>query len=317
MIKGILICVAVMVILCLLISAYDCNRFITVRYEIRSDKITKPCKMILLSDLHNKSYGKDHEKLVREIDVISPDVILSAGDMLTAAQETPYGKALSLMRQLSSRYKIYYGLGNHECRIQLYPEIYGTIYEDYIKGLTDCGITLLINENVYLPEYNVAVCGARIDECYYKKFRKYPMDEDYLPKILGKPREDACQILIAHTPQYFEEYAAWGADVTVSGHVHGGIMRLPVLGGVLSPNMTLFPKYDGGRFEQGKSVMILSRGLSTHTIPVRVFNPAELVVIDLVPEKTGVQGVRAGGMDMHVKGHTDVQKGQAGDGDSC
>ena len=107
MIEGILICMAFMIILCLLISAYDCNRFITVRYEISSDKITKPCKLVLLSDLHNKSYGKDHEKLIREIDAISPDVILTAGDMLTAEQETPYGKALSLMRQLSSHYKIY------------------------------------------------------------------------------------------------------------------------------------------------------------------------------------------------------------------
>ncbi|MBD5524716.1 MAG: hypothetical protein HDR04_09895 [Lachnospiraceae bacterium] len=294
---------AFMIILCLLISAYDCNRFITVRYEIRSDKITKPCKLVLLSDLHNKSYGKDHEKLIKEIDAISPDVILTAGDMLTAEQETPYGKALSLMRQLSSRYKIYYGLGNHECRLQLYPEQYGTIYEDYIKGLTDCGISLLVNENTYLPEYNVAVCGSRIDGCYYKKFRKYPMKDSYLPKILGKPRGEACQILIAHTPQYFEEYAAWGADVVVSGHVHGGIMKLPVLGGVLSPNLTLFPKYDGGRFEHGRSVMILSRGLGTHTIPVRVFNPAELVVIDLVPGKNGKENIGTDKAYMHVKGH--------------
>ncbi len=106
------------------------------------------------------------------------------------------------------------------------------------------------------------------------------MKADYLPKILGEPRTDACQILIAHNPLYFEEYAAWGADVVVSGHVHGGIMRLPVLGGVLSPNLSLFPKYDGGRFELGRAVMILSRGIGTHTIPLRIFNPAELVVLD-------------------------------------
>ena len=69
--------------------------------------------------------------------------------------------------------------------------------------------------------------------------------------------------------------------MVVSGHVHGGIMRLPVLGGVLSPNMTLFPKYDGGRFDVGRSAMILSRGLGTHTIPLRIFNPGELVVLKL------------------------------------
>ncbi len=285
MTEVILICMAAVIILCLLISLYDCNRFVTVRYEVTSGKLTKPCKLVLLSDLHNKSYGKDHGKLIREIDRISPDVILTAGDMLTAVQDTPCEKALSLMRQLSSRYQIYYGLGNHEQRLHQYPEQFGTVYDDYVKELSDCGITILINANTYLPEYNVAVCGSAIDRQYYRKFRKQPMQTGYLPKILGRPLEGACQILIAHTPQYFEEYAAWGADLVVSGHVHGGIMRLPVLGGVLSPNMTLFPKYDGGRFIHGKSVMILSRGLGTHTVPLRIFNPAELVVIDLLPAK--------------------------------
>lgn len=286
MIEVVLACVGIAVILCLLISAWDCSRFVTAEYEIESDKVTKPCKFVLLSDLHNKSYGKDHEKLIGRIDDISPDAVLVAGDMLTASKGQPAGVSLSLMRQLAARYKIYYGMGNHEQRMKLYPEYYGTTYEDYVVKLREMGIEPLINESTYLSEFNVAVCGSMIDTCFYKKFRKYPMDEHYLQKLLGEPRADACQILIAHTPQYFEEYAAWGADVVVSGHVHGGIICLPVLGGVLSPNMTLFPKYDGGRFVRGRTTMILSRGLGTHTIPVRVFNPGELVVLTLVPRRT-------------------------------
>lgn len=285
MIEVVLACLGIAVILCLLISAWDCNRFVTVEYEIESDKVTRPCKFILLSDLHNKSYGKDHKRLIDKIDSISPDMVLVAGDMLTAVKGQAFGVTLSLMRQLSPQYKIYYGMGNHEHKMKLYPEQYGTIYDDFVAELSKLGIVPLVNENTYLPEYNVAVCGAQIDPCYFKKFRKYPMDERYLPKILGEPRENACQILIAHTPQYFEEYTAWGADLVVSGHVHGGIVRLPVLGGVLSPNMTLFPKYDGGKFVRGKTTMILSRGLGTHTIPVRVFNPGELVVVTLQPKR--------------------------------
>lgn len=285
MVEVVLSCMGIAVILCLLISAWDCNRFITVEYEIESDKVMKPCKFVLLADLHNKSFGSDHERLVNKIDSISPDAILAAGDMLTATKGHTFKSALSLMRQLSLRYKIYYGMGNHEYRLKLYPDQYGTMYDDYVTELSKLGIEPLVNESVYLPETNVAVCGSQLDKCYYKKFEKYPMDEHYLSKILGEPRVDACQILIAHTPQYFEEYAAWGADVVVSGHVHGGIMKLPVLGGVLSPNLTLFPKYDGGKYVQGKTTMILSRGLGTHTIPVRVFNPGELVVITIVPKR--------------------------------
>lgn len=287
MVGVIMACVGTAAAGCLLESAWEYGKFVTVEYEICAEQVTAPCKFVLLSDLHNKSYGKDNGKLIEKIDSISPDAVLVAGDMLTAMRGQSYDAALPLMRRLADRYKIYYGMGNHECRLQQCPEHYGKVYETYAAGLKACGIEPLINENVYLPAYNVAVCGAQIDWCFYQKFRKYPMDAAYLPKLLGKPRKDACQLLIAHNPQYFEEYAAWGADVVVSGHVHGGIMRLPVLGGVLSPNMTLFPKYDGGRFGQGTSTMILSRGLGTHTIPIRVFNPGELVVITLKPGRAG------------------------------
>mgnify|MGYP002510162783 CR=1 FL=1 len=283
MIEVIAVCMGIGGVLCLLISVWDCSRFVTAEYEIVSDQIIKPCRFVLLSDLHNKSYGKDNEKLIERIDSIAPDAVLVAGDMLTATKGHPVDVPLLLMKRLSAKYKIYYGMGNHEYRLGLYPDQYGSMYDDYMKGLSEAGISPLINESVYLPEYNVSICGSQIDRCYYKRFHKYPMESDYLTKILGQPRRDACQILIAHSPQYFEEYAEWGADVVVSGHVHGGIMRLPVLGGVLSPNMTLFPKYDGGRFVQGGSTMILSRGLGTHTVPIRVFNPGELVVITMKP----------------------------------
>lgn len=275
----------IFLIICLLSAVLDSSRFVTVSYEIRSDKLTKPCRMVLLSDLHNKSFGRDNEGLLQKITELSPDAVLVAGDMLTATKGQDYGRALRLMERLAGTYKIYYGMGNHEQRLELYPDQYPGMYEGYLNGLRAAGIVPLINECTRLPAWNVAVCGAQIDRCYYKHLRKEPMEREYLPRILGEAREDAFQVLIAHNPAYFEDYAAWGADLVVSGHVHGGIMRLPVLGGVLSPSLTLFPKYDGGRFTCGKSTMILSRGLGSHTIPLRFFNPGELVVIELLPEK--------------------------------
>lgn len=285
MLEGLMIFAGIAIIFCILVSAWDSNRFVTVEYEVVSDKIADDCRFVLLSDLHNKSYGQDNRRLIEEIDRISPDGILAAGDMLTAVKGQPFDHAVSLMEQLAARYPVYFGMGNHEYRLALYPDQYGDMYDRYMDGLKQAGIEPLINQTTYLPSYHIAVCGAQIDRRYYKRFRKVPMSREYLPGILGEPRRDACQILIAHNPLYFEEYAAWGADVVVSGHVHGGIMRLPVLGGVLSPNLSLFPKYDGGRFEQGRNVMILSRGLGTHTVPLRIFNPGELVVINLRSNK--------------------------------
>lgn len=285
MAAGLCITVILIFFICLLSAVLDNSRFVTVSYEVRSDKLVKPCRLVLLSDLHGKSFGRDNERLLRSIAELAPDGILVAGDMLTATKGHDYSMALRLMESLSGTYPIYYGMGNHEYRLQLYPDQYPGMYEGYLEGLRTAGIVPLINESTYLPAWNVAVCGAQIDRCYYKHLRKEPMESDYLPRILGEPRVDAFQVLIAHNPDYFETYAAWGADLVVSGHVHGGIMRLPVLGGVLSPCLTLFPKYDGGRFTCGKSTMILSRGLGSHTIPLRFFNPGELVVIELLPEK--------------------------------
>ena len=112
-----------------------------------------------------------------------------------------------------------------------------------------------------------------------------PKDSASMERYLGSSRNDShtepYRILIAHNPEYFEAYSEWGADLTVSGHIHGGIMRLPLLGGVISPRFTLFPKYSGGEYERDGHKMIVSCGLGTHSVHVRVFNPAELAVIDI------------------------------------
>lgn len=285
MAEGIAAVLAALICICLAVTVWDSNPFVTIAYEIKSDKITKPCRLVLLADLHNKSFGEGNERLLAAIDKAAPDGILVAGDMLTAMRGADYSRALSLMEKLSARYRVYYGMGNHEYRLGLYPDDYPGMYEGYMSGLKRAGIEPLINETAYLPECNIAICGAQIDRAYFRHFRRTPMETSYLSKLLGTPDGEIFQLLIAHNPVYFDAYAKWGADLVVSGHVHGGIMRLPALGGVLSPALTLFPKYDGGMFKEDNSTMILSRGLSSHTPPVRIFNPGELIVIDLKPGK--------------------------------
>ena len=142
---------------------------------------------------------------------------------------------------------------------------------------------MLENERVFLPRLNLEICGVEIDRTYYKRFKHKQMKGDYLPGLLGRSHQDCFELLLAHNPDYFKEYAAWGADLVLSGHIHGGVVKVPFLGGLISPMMHLFPKYDGGRFEEGDSSMILGRGLGMHTIPLRFLNPGELVVLHLEP----------------------------------
>ena len=151
-----------------------------------------------------------------------------------------------------------------------------------MKGIQHENVKILSDETIRLEEYGIALTGFELGLEYFKRFKKRPMPLDYMNRKLGKPLKEYCNILMAHNPEYFEEYAKWGADLVLSWHVHGGIMRLPLVGGVISPAYTLFPKYDGGIFHSGKTTMLLGRGMGSHTIQLRFFNPAELYVVDLV-----------------------------------
>ena len=282
----------VLILFFVIVMIIDGNRFIVKEYTVESDKIGKGQTLVVLADLHNKQYGEKNEKLLAAIDRIAPDIVLSAGDILTAKPGKSYEVAASFMEKVAKKYPVYYGLGNHEYRMKIYPEDYSDAFERYIERLKATGIVVLDNEatEIWLREEQkhtiLRIVGVSIDRKYYKRFKKTKMEASYLKKALGESKENAYQILLAHNPEYFEEYAAWGADMVLSGHVHGGIMKLPIFGGVISPKLVLFPKYDGGRFENGKATMILSRGLGMHTLPIRIFNPGELVVIHLLPCKS-------------------------------
>ncbi len=281
MLMIILLAVGALAVFFLAVMAIDCNRFVIREYSCNAKNLEKDMKIVLLSDMHNKSFGENNRKLVTAIDRISPDIILIAGDMYTASKGQGAKEALKLMEALAGRYPVYYGNGNHEHKTALYPEEYGNVYQIFTKELKRLGVRHLVNEKASLMGWGLAIYGLELDRDYYRKFQKKEMDKGYLEKILGRPDPSEYSILIAHNPDYFEDYATWGADLVVSGHVHGGLMRLPFLGGVISPAMRLFPKYDGGFFEAGKSRLVLSRGLGTHTLPIRIFNPGELVAIRL------------------------------------
>lgn len=275
--------IAVLAVFFLTVMIIDGNRFHVVKYNLTSNKIKKEHQYVVLSDLHNKSYGAKNEKLLKAIDTLEPEAILIAGDILTSKPGKSYEVAINLLKELAEKYPIYYGMGNHETRLFLYPEVYGDMGKNYEKELNAMQVELLRNERREAGDH-ICITGLDLNRDYYKRFKKYPMDSSYLSKTLGEAETKTYEILLAHNPDYFEEYAAWGADLVLSGHVHGGMMRLPFFGGVVSPAVRLFPKYDGGLFRQGKSTMILSRGLGMHTIPIRIFNPGELVFIKLSPK---------------------------------
>lgn len=264
-------------------SVYDTKTYRVTSYELTSPKIKKEFRFVVLSDLHNKTFGKNNAKLISGIKGLHPDAVMIAGDMITATEGEDVSDTIHLLTELAKSYPVYYGIGNHEEKLGRKPERYGSLYADYMSALEKAGVKPLINEKRTLSEYGISVCGLQIESTYFKRFGLPKMEQEDLKRLVGVPERDKYQILIAHHPDYFPQYADWGADLVLSGHNHGGIVRVPFLGGAVSPRCILFPKYDGGRFEEGQATMLLSRGLGTHTLPVRILNHAELLYVTCRP----------------------------------
>lgn len=282
--KVLAICFVILLIVCLFSIWHASTHFHKVFYRLSSEKISKPVKFTVLADLHDRKYGEQNEKLLQAIEDERPDAVLVAGDMLTALNEREK-VAEALIGKLARKYRIYYGLGNHEAKMRWGREKFGDRYETYLDEIKAAGAKVLVNEYLEMEECPIRIYGLDLEHMYYKRFKQTPMADAYVESKLGQADEKYYNILLAHNPMYFEQYAKWQPDLVLSGHVHGGLVRLPFLGGVIAPNLHLFPKYDGGLFEEDGSTMILSRGLGIHSVEFRMWNPAELVVVEITPVK--------------------------------
>ncbi len=272
------------VIALLWVMIWDSNRFVIRKYEFSSRKLKKKCKIIFLSDLHNKEYGLKNEKLLQAMEELKPDLVLIGGDMISAKPGAPFQKGAQFIIKCAERFPVYYALGNHEYRTRIYPKVYDTMYRDYMESLEGKNITFLDNESCLLDEFGIRLTGLTIDKAYYKRFAKRELETGYLQKTIGQADPGSFQILLAHNPEFFPDYADWSPELVLSGHVHGGVIRIPGIGGMVSPSLLPFPHYDGGLYEEKESRMIISRGLGMHTVPIRLFNPGELVVVELNPK---------------------------------
>lgn len=240
-------------------------------------------KILQLSDLHSKEFGKDNKYLISSIKEINPDLILVTGDMFTVSDISidmneeklvPY----QLLSKLATHYKIVYVSGNHEegKDIIYNGDDYSTrdrsknnAYNRYRNKLESKGVTFV--ENTSLQNYDNFI---NIYGVYFDSMEK---GEYYQSINLDKTKFN---IMLCHDPKYFDTFANMGFDLVLSGHVHGGIIRIPLLGGLLSPDRKFFPEYDKSIYKINNSYMNVSAGLGD-SILKRVFNPPEINVIVL------------------------------------
>ena len=285
MIKIILKIVAVFIVYCLIEMIRELRDFRVTKYRICSQKlngIKREKKIIFLSDLHNRMYGEENERLLESIRNQHPDLILIGGDMLVRKDGNSYDKTVHFLAKLPGICPVYCANGNHEQKLKELPDKYEQSYEEYKKALTASGIHMLENasETVKLDEVPVKLSGLEIPLGAYARFGKKELSLKEITDRIGEHGDDY-QILLAHHPGYMKEYLAYGADLILGGHYHGCVVQLPGIGGVISTNFTLFPKYSGGIYPEGEQIAVVSRGLGTHSVPLRLWNWPELIVLEL------------------------------------
>lgn len=276
---------AVFIVYCLIEMIRELRDFRVTKYRICSQKlngIKREKKIIFLSDLHNRMYGGENERLLESIRNQHPDLILIGGDMLVRKDGNFYDKTVHFLAKLPGICPVYCANGNHEQKLKELPDKYEQSYEEYKKALTASGIHMLENasETVKLDEVPVKLSGLEIPLGAYARFGKKELSLKEITDRIGEHGDDY-QILLAHHPGYMKEYLAYGADLILGGHYHGCLVQLPGIGGVISTNFTLFPKYSGGIYQEGEQTAVVSRGLGTHSVPLRLWNWPELIVLEL------------------------------------
>ena len=270
-----LIVFSAVIILFLLYGFLSHLHLVNTHYEVVSDKVDKNFRIALLTDLHCSEHGKSNKKLIRRLEQETPDAVFIAGDLVNkhlTIEDVRVQKVLDFLKIISKKYPVFYSDGNHEIRMDDPVE--------YRKAVKKIGVNYPENETVIFDGFSIF--GFTLPKVGY--YKKHLLDESIFDNIYAdEPEEndDKFHILLAHEPRYFEKYTETKADLILSGHLHGGIMRLPFIGGVIASGFQFFPKYDAGIFEKNNKTMIVSRGLGSHTLKFRFFNPPEVVIIDL------------------------------------
>lgn len=282
----ILVLILLFVLFVVIESIRECRKFKITNYTLDDieDESFAGLKIAFFADLHNTWFDEDNSSLIKAIRDYKPDAIILGGDMLVCRVKQIENnlKTAHFINKLCDIAPVYYGMGNHETGVKYKYDDVGDNWEDYLK-LLDPRITILNDENVKIRKEKItfSVYGLALRGKYYSRLKTLPLTKEDMKEKLGDLDTSNYNILIAHNPDYFKVYAKWGADLVLSGHNHGGLVRLPILGGVISPRLHLFPKYTYGVYKNEDSKMILTNGLGAHSMKIRVGNVPELVFINI------------------------------------
>ena len=269
------------------LEAYRCaHGFITVRYRIGSEKLTAPVRVAMLSDLHESEFGPGNADLIEAVRGLSPDLILCVGDMASrGATERDLEVPVHLMRELCRIAPVYVSPGNHEAD---YVKDKGVgVYRAYERA----GAALLDRrfEDLVINGQRIRL-GGIFGYCFPYGQSSEAFAASSAGRFISSFEDtDSFKLLMCHKPTDYclesekEYFLDPDVDLVLSGHTHGGLWRLPFVGTPFLPQQGFFPKLDHGQKQVGGAQMIIGAGLGHKSLLFRLFDPCELVLIELAP----------------------------------
>ena len=230
-------------------------------------------RFVQVSDLHNKDFKG---RLIRKISSLNPDIIVITGDIIDS-RHTDTDIALKFAENAVNIAPVYYVTGNHESRLK-------DIYPEFRESLENLGVTVLDCRSVTLEKNGDEIVLAGMNDLTF--YGSSTLNENTIVfkemlNNLGREKGDRTGILLSHRPEIFDTYVESGFEVVLTGHAHGGQIRLPFVGGILTPNQGFFPEYDAGLYQKENTSMIISRGLGNSLFPFRIGNRPEIIVCEL------------------------------------
>lgn len=245
-------------------------------YTLKTSKVTENVRFLLVTDLHSTQYGDNQSELITAIDKVKPDVLLLGGDIYDDVRSNENSRIL--IKDIASKYPCYYVSGNHEYWSYKIGEIKSEIRDMGVSVFEGDGESINVNNQ------SIFLCGVDDPDCSKPEYGESKDWYKELSDCNNMVSGNQYSILLSHRPERTKDYEGCNFDLVLSGHAHGGQFRFPpFINGLYAPHQGFFPKYAGGEYDLGNSKMVVSRGLMITYIP-RIFNPPELVVVDIVGE---------------------------------
>lgn len=251
----------------LLFIWYQNNHLVVTAFVYKSSKISRDAnkfKIVQISDLHNACFGRNNKKLIANIEDLAPDIVVITGDLVDS-NHTNINIAVDFVGEIAKRYSVYYVTGNHEYWLNEADR------KELFTGIGNAGAVILDNESVSLDTAAITLIGLDDNS----------LNDGTLSSMMEECKENELTVVLAHEPQYIDQYSDAGADLVLTGHAHGGQMILPFIGPLIAPDQGFLPEYTAGQFERKHTSMYISRGLGNSVIPVRLFNYPEIICIEI------------------------------------